>query len=235
MTQTEIKNKIADWENRLKNPSVASVPSAVAKIEGQIADLKSKLEEEKPKIEKKEKIAKEPKDSNIEKEAINKTKSKYKVGQEVEYKYEGSDASGEIVLVSYDDEVKTFAYFFDDKKFKRELPIIIYEKDIIGLVKKHKIESKENKKEETKKQPYDCDELIKEAKERHAKAKKVAKERAEAPKKSEATKDKEKIAKVHHAIEKQVESGKLSRGQIKKLIDETKDLLKLLEKALNNL
>lgn len=235
MTQTEIKAKIADWESRLKNPSVASVPSAVAKINSEIADLKSKLETEKPKTEKKQKIAKEPKDSNIEKEAINKTKSKYKVGQEVEYKYEGSDAIGEIILVSYDDEVKTFAYFFDDKKFKRELPIIIYEKDIIGLVKKDKIETKENKTAETKKTPYNCDELIKEAEERHAKKQKAAKERAEAPKKSEATKGKEKIEKVHDAIEKQIEAGKFTKEQVKKLIAETKDLLKLLEKALNNL
>ena len=51
MTQTEIKAKIADWESRLKNPSVASVPSAVAKINSEIADLKSKLETEKPKKE----------------------------------------------------------------------------------------------------------------------------------------------------------------------------------------
>ena len=86
-----------------------------------------------------------------------------------------------------------------------------------------------------KKDPYNCDDLIKEAKERHEKAKKAAKERADAPKKSEVTKGKEKIEKVHDAIEKQIEAGKFTKEQLKKLIAETKDLLKLLEKALNNL
>ena len=65
-------------------------------------------------------------------------KARYEIGQEVDYKYEGSDASGNIVLVTYDEELKTWVYFFDDKKFKRELPILIYEKDIIGLSKKEK-------------------------------------------------------------------------------------------------
>jgi hypothetical protein len=86
-----------------------------------------------------------------------------------------------------------------------------------------------------KKDPYNCDDLIKEAKERHEKAKKAAKERADAPKKSEVTKGKEKIEKVHDAIEKQIEAGKFTKEQLKKLIAETKDLLNLLEKALNNL
>lgn len=86
-----------------------------------------------------------------------------------------------------------------------------------------------------KKTPYNCDELIKEAEERHAKKQKAAKERAEAPKKSEATKGKEKIEKVHDAIEKQIEAGKFTKEQLKKLKAETKDLLNLLEKALNNL
>jgi hypothetical protein len=68
--------------------------------------------------------------------------ARYEIGQEVDYKYEGSDASGNIVLVTYDEELKTWVYFFDDKKFKRELPILIYEKDIIGLSKKEKSEPK---------------------------------------------------------------------------------------------
>jgi hypothetical protein len=86
-----------------------------------------------------------------------------------------------------------------------------------------------------KKDPYNCDDLIKEAQERHAKKQQAAKERKEAPKKSEVTKGKEKIEKVHDAIEKQIEAGKFTKEQVKKLIAETKDLLKLLEKALNNL
>ena len=49
MTQKEIKDKIADWKNRLKNPSVAGVPSAVTKINSEIAKYEAMLEkEEKP-------------------------------------------------------------------------------------------------------------------------------------------------------------------------------------------
>ena len=55
MTQKEIKDKIADWKNRLKNPSVAGVPSAVTKINSEIAQLEAMLEkEQKPKAEKKD-------------------------------------------------------------------------------------------------------------------------------------------------------------------------------------
>jgi hypothetical protein len=59
--------------------------------------------------------------------------AKYKLWQDVDYNYEGTITSGNIVLISYNEELKTWVYFFDDKKFKRELPIIIYEKDIVGL------------------------------------------------------------------------------------------------------
>lgn len=196
MTQTEIKAKIADWESRLKNPSVASVPSAVAKINSEIADLKSKLETEKPK-----------------KETVK------VLGKEV------------VVGTKENDELIAAKKEFDKKI--NDLSI-----DDMSKSKTKKAEPKETKTEvkaETKKDPYNCDDLIKEAKERHAKKQKAAKERKAAPKKSEVTKDKEKIDRVHYIIEKQIENDKLSKGQIKKLIAETKDLLKLLEKALNNL
>ena len=118
--------------------------------------------------------------------------------------------------------INKFATSYDDKLTRSE---------------PKKAELKETKPESKaeKKQPYNCDDLIKEAEERHERAKKAAKERAAAPKKSEATKGKEKIEKVHDAIEKQIEAGKFTKEQVKKLIAETKDLLKLLEKALNNL
>ena len=201
MTQTEIKAKIADWESRLKNPSVASVPSAVAKINSEIADLKSKLETEKPK-----------------KETVK------VLGKEV---VAGTKENDELIAAK-----KEF-----DKKIN-DLSIDDMSKSKTKKAEPKKAEQKETKTEvkaETKKDPYNCDDLIKEAKERHAKKQKAAKERKAAPKKSEVTKDKEKIDRVHYIIEKQIENDKLSKGQIKKLIAETKDLLKLLEKALNNL
>jgi hypothetical protein len=59
---------------------------------------------------------------------------KYKVGQAVKYKDYKFEEIGEIVRVAYDNEQQSFYYLFDDLKFKRELPILIYEKDIIALV-----------------------------------------------------------------------------------------------------
>jgi hypothetical protein len=196
MTQTEIKAKIADWESRLKNPSVASVPSAVAKINSEIADLKSKLETEKPK-----------------KETVK------VLGKEV---IAGTKEHDELIAAK--------------KEFDKKINDLSIDDMLKSKTKKAEVkETKAEEKAEPKKDPYNCDDLIKEAEERHAKKQKAAKERKATPKKSEVTKDKEKIDKVHDAIEKQVENGKLTKGQIKKLIAETKDLLKLLEKALNNL
>lgn len=255
MTQTEIKAKIADWESRLKNPSVASVPSAVAKINSEIADLKSKLETEKPKKETVKVLGKEVTKGTKEHEKLVAQKkqfddlqkseteppAKYKVGDILwhdtqhkgEYKkvkilaitgYTGDGHRYDIEFVDNENKgINKFAKSYDDKLTRSE---------------PKKAEPKETKTEvkaETKKDPYNCDDLIKEAKERHAKKQKAAKERKAAPKKSEVTKDKEKIDRVHYIIEKQIENDKLSKGQIKKLIAETKDLLKLLEKALNNL
>jgi hypothetical protein len=200
MTQTEIKAKIADWESRLKNPSVASVPSAVAKINSEIADLKSKLETEKPKKETVKVMGKEVIAGTKEHDELIAAKKEF---------------DKKINELSIDDMLKS--------KTKKAEP------------KKAEPKTKTDEKAETKKTPYNCDDLIKEAEERHERAKKAAKERANAPKKSEATKGKEKIEKVHDTIEKQIEAGKFTKEQVKKLIAETKDLLKLLEKALNNL
>lgn len=232
MTQKEIKDKIADWENRLKNPSVAGVPSAVTKINSEIAKLEAMLEkEEKPKAEKKEKVAKEPKKekSEHEKHEAKETKAgpspKYKVGDILwhDTKYKGEYKKVKILAVTgwTGDGHRYDVEFVDDNnkginKFARS-----YDEDL--------------SKTEPKKDAYDCDDLVKEAKERHAKAKAAAEARANAPKKSEATKDKEKIEKVHETVEKQLEKGKLNKSQLEKLIAETKDLLKLLEKALKNL
>jgi len=348
MTQTEIKAKIADWESRLKNPSVASVPSAVAKINSIIDDLKSKLEKDEsivtdkatiqkiknsinegelilksgkihgrkmseseldgvldsinkerakigmPKFEKpKEKAPKKEKKAKAEKGI----KPKFKIGDLVDVVWgEENGKSGEITKVySYElypksmksdsipeyeiegmskdisesnlelskkeakadkkefepkfkvgDYVSMFkdepnlevvkVYEFSDKKATYDLK----SKDgkiNRGNISETKLTKAEEKSEpkESKKSDYDCDDLIKEAKERHAKAKKAAEARAEAPKKTEATKDKEKIEKVYDNVEKHIEKNKLSKAQLEKLIAETKDLLKLLEKALKNL
>lgn len=331
MTQKEIKDKIADWENRLKNPSVAGVPSAVTKINSEIAKLEAMLEEEenivtdkatiqkiknsinegelilksgksngrkmskgeleavlnsvnkgrakigmpefeKPKAEKKEKVAKEPKKEDLESVRIIANEMAIKAGfrnakvddlGNNEYLIEINPATEEnnmagMVLNKYKDDTYEVAemqagkdgnfinVFGEYKSLKPALTQLLKgnkekPKKVIDMRSKsehEKHESKETKSEEKaehKKADYNCDDLIKEAKERHAKAKAAAEARANAPKKSEATKDKEKIEKVHETVEKQLEKGKLTKAQLQKLIAETKDLLKLLEKALKNL
>ena len=95
-------------------------------------------------------------------------------------------------------------------------------------------ESKEMKdeiKKASKKIDYDCDDLIAKAKKANA----AAKERAAAPKKTEVTKSKEAIEKVHDKVQKNVEAGKFGKAQLQKLITETEELLTFLKKTLKSL
>jgi outer membrane murein-binding lipoprotein Lpp len=305
MTQTEIKAKIADWESRLKNPSVASVPSAVAKINSIIDDLKSKLEAEKPK-EKAPKKEKAESKKELTKDKLKEIRDEYDENEDnnahsentvLLAKYFGTkeelEKANDILekhneLGSIPEKLNNERYELSEKLYKKfvelegkgkkakadkkefepkfkvgdyvsmfkdesNLEVVkVYEwsdkkatydlkskdgKINRGNISETKLTKAEEKSEpkESKKSDYDCDDLIKEAKERHAKAKKAAEVRAEAPKKTEATKDKEKIEKVYDNVEKHIEKNKLSKAQLEKLIAETKDLLKLLEKALKNL
>lgn len=86
-------------------------------------------------------------------------------------------------------------------------------------------------KSEQQEVEYDCDELIKQAKERKAKAK----ARAEQPKKTEATKNKEKIEKVYDNVKDRAESDDITKTELEKLISETENLLKLLKAKLSSL
>lgn len=119
-----------------------------------------------------------------------------------------------------------------DKKEKKERKVREPKKVKEYDIEKEAINKKNPKPESKIKIDYDCDELIKEAKERHSKAKEAAKKRSEQPKKTEATKAKEKIEKVEDTIEKRIEKGKYTKTELVKLINETKALLKLLENAL---
>jgi hypothetical protein len=85
--------------------------------------------------------------------------------------------------------------------------------------------------EMVKKDEYDCDELIRKAKERKAKAQ----ERAKLPKKSEATKNKEKIETVFENVQERVKSDDITKAELLKLIKETEELLKVLRASLAKL
>ena len=84
-----------------------------------------------------------------------------------------------------------------------------------------------------------CDKVIKQAKERRAKAKANAKKRANEPKKTPATKNKEKVEKtnekVYINIEKRAEKGEVSKGEILKMIAEHTEAIKKLNKLLAKL
>lgn len=97
--------------------------------------------------------------------------------------------------------------------------------------KKEKVESVKTKADTE----YDCDKLIAELKAKKAKSRRAAKERAEAPVKKESTKAIEKMEKIESTVIKKVESGKMPKAELIKIIKETKDLLKSLEKQLSEL
>lgn len=104
---------------------------------------------------------------------------------------------------------------------------------------KTKVEPKaktESKAKATEKDPYDCDDLIKQAKERKAKAKANAIKRANAPKKTAATKNKERVEKATSKVEKNIEvrakKGEVKVAELEKLISEYEDAIKKLKALL---
>ncbi len=84
-----------------------------------------------------------------------------------------------------------------------------------------------------------CEKVIREAKERRAKAKANAKKRANEPKKTPATKNKEKVEKTTEKVavnvEKRAEKGQVSKAEILKLIAEYEEAIKKLKKVLAKL
>lgn len=82
----------------------------------------------------------------------------------------------------------------------------------------------------------DCDDLFEQDRERKAKAAIAAEKRRNAPKKTEATKNKEAVekasAKVEKSVEKRIKSGDVSVAEIKKIIEEYETALKKLRQLL---
>jgi len=106
------------------------------------------------------------------------------------------------------------------------------------VVKKPKV--KKAKKKESKSEPeYDCDSIIAAAKKRSKDAKARAEKRANEPKKTEATKNKDVIEKVTEKVtenlEKRAEKGKVTKPEIEKLINKYKEAIKELEKILSKI
>ena len=99
------------------------------------------------------------------------------------------------------------------------------------VVKQPKEKKEAEKEEEFDNDKY-CRELIAQEKEKKAKRKEAAEKRKDAPKKKESTKIKEGIEKLEDKVDEKVAKNKITRAEIIKLIDNTKALLKSLEKQL---
>ncbi len=91
-------------------------------------------------------------------------------------------------------------------------------------------DKKEAKSEETEEER--CQKIIRDAKAASKKARESAKKSAKKP---EVTKAKERIERTYEIIENKIEKGSLTKAEVAKLIVETKEVLKMLEKALKSL
>ena len=100
-------------------------------------------------------------------------------------------------------------------------------------------EELEEREEKAKKSGYDLDELLTKAKESKAKAKKRAQERANEPKKTPATRNKEAVAKtttrVTSNVEGRAKKGDVNASEIEKLIAEYEQAITKLRKVLAGL
>jgi hypothetical protein len=251
MNVQEINNKIADLEKRSKNPSLPA--SAVTSLNKMIADLKAQMKAEPSKPAEPTKA--EPKKAE--------PKPKYETNEVLIHKDSGKTYRVIILAVTgwtgkehrYDIE------FLDDNlkpmgKYAKSYDSALSRTDkgkskTFDTPSPKKAEPKakpEPKKAEPKakgeeKHPEDeddyCDKVIKQAKERRAKAKANAKKRANEPKKTPATKNKEKVEKTTEKVavnvEKRAEKGQVSKAEILKLIAEYEDAIKKLKKVLAKL
>lgn len=259
MTQAEIKTKIAELKKKSENPSLPE--SAKAALEKMITDLDNKLLESELKEHKGGSTTAKEEEKKLKKEGYKKRGDKYiKEEKESQESEEWKDKLYDLIYSDVPEAQKEWDKLSDKKK--KEFIEYCYDlatdfsnagnwengkkptksevkNQLLEVVEPKQKETKSDKKEQKSDKKstgeYNCDELIAEAKERKAKAKKRAEERASEPKKTEGTKAKEKVEKTHGAIEKLIESGKLKKAQIEKILAETKDLVKLLEKALKSL
>ena len=99
-------------------------------------------------------------------------------------------------------------------------------------------EELEEREEVAKKNGYDLDELLAKARENKAKATKRAKERANEPKKTPATKNKEAVARTTERVvtnvQNRVKKGDVNVGEIEKLIGEYEVAISKLKKILSS-
>jgi hypothetical protein len=185
------------------------------------------------------------------KKAMAKSKSeptpKYKVGDILNHKDSGETYKVKIEAVTgwtgdghryhvefLDENLKPlnkFAKSYDDKLSKPKTSTKA-KTPSEALIKKDVSDKQEPKKDSKETEDEYCKRIIAEARARKLKAKKIAKKSANKPAVTKAT---ERVERTHESIEKQIETGKLKKEQIEKIIAETEDLLRMLKKALKSL
>jgi len=169
------------------------------------------------------------------------------VSEKEDNPYKSSNVIGQHVA-----DFLTYLATDENSKYDKVEVLDFLAKYDLGLEKKQSAKPAETKKEEVKpkmtvvqnrkksvplpenlqkKDEYDCDELIKKAKERKAKAK----ARAAMPKKTDATKNKEKIENVFENVQDRIKSDDVTKAELIKLIKETEQLLKVLKDSLAKL
>ncbi len=233
-TKAELELKITKAKANKMMPE-ALKNKYIEKIEKEISELKP---------EKKVKSKTIPEKDTREKEAINKTKPKFKKGDVVK-EFEGSRLEYIVVSSEFDNEYKQFMYHLiselNKDKFGVEQNIYLPESNLIKVSKKSAVKKDRSKemekafgkefmesKDKGSRKIYaedECDELIEKERARKKSAKKSAQ-------KSPAKKSEAAIEKVADAIETKYKAGDLSKEQILKMIKKLRKEIKHLENLL---
>ena len=244
MTKADIQKTIKDLEGGIASPSVpdrfkGGMREQVAKLKSQLAGMDKSASTPKTKpVEEKSPTKSEPY-SPVPKSIIQLEKRVYAFLKKKYPQYEGKSEledqdefwdMGEDVRKNYDtepnvrdnqygeigEELVRF-YLWGTQAEDKEAP----KKKGVPLPK-----DKQSTDDE-----YDCDELYEKEKQRRAKAK----ERASKPKKTDATKNKEKLEKVFENVKERAMEEDVSKSELEKLISSTEALLKMLKDKLSKM
>ena len=217
MSDTTIQEKRAIFEKVINNPNL---PDSVKKI---AREGLAKLSEGTPKTEASNQSSDSEKRAIFEKVINNPNlpDSAKKIAREGLAKLSGGESKTE---AKKEKVVK-------QPKAKKEKVVKQPKAKKEKVVKQPKAE-----KEVEDEKPFDndeyCREIIAQETAKKAKRKEAAEKRKDAPKKKESTKIKEGIERLEDKVEEKVSKGKITKAEIIKLIDNTKALLKSLEKQL---
>lgn len=157
-----------------------------------------------------------------DKKELNEYLKKYDISKGKTY----SDGVKNHKLVDFELKDGEWFLIFDDK-VKYSVNLSFSWKEVSKSEDKKETKSNDKETEEER-----CQKIIRDAKAASKKARESAKKSAKKP---EVTKAKERIERTYEIIENKIEKGSLTKAEVAKLIVETKEVLKMLEKALKSL